>query len=70
MLNIPYLKNNLDLSNSKNKTYKHTSDKCFDSNSKTELDKKNYFIKNRQKEQEKIKKEKLENINEEKNMVI
>ena len=68
MLNIPKLKNNLDLSNSKNKTNKYTSDKYFDSNSKTELDKKNSFIKNKQKEQEKIKKEKLENISEEKNI--
>ena len=67
MLNNPKLKNNLNLSNSKNKTYKNTSDKYFDSNSKTEINKKNSFFKNRQKEQEKIKKEKLENLNEEKN---
>ena len=68
MLNAPKLKNNLDLSNSKNKAYKCTSDKNFNSNSKTEISKKNSFIKNRLKEQDKVKKEKLENINEEKNI--
>jgi len=68
ILDIPKKKNNLNLSNSKNKTYKHTTDKYFDSISKTEINKKNSFIKNRIKEQEKTKKEKLENINEEKNI--
>ena len=66
MLNIPKLKNNHDLSNNKNKTYKYISDKYFDSNSKTEVNNKNSFFKNKQKEQDKIKKEKLQNINEEK----
>ena len=56
MINNSKLKNNLYLSNSKNKTYKYTLDKYFDSNSKTELDKKNDFIKNRQKEQKKSRK--------------
>ena len=66
MINNSKLKNNLYLSNSKNKTYKNTLDKYFDSNSKTEISKKNSFIKIRLKEQDRFKKEKLENINEEK----
>ena len=58
MINNSKLKNNLYLSNSKNKTYKNTLDKYFDSNSKTEISKKNSFIKIRLKEKDRFKKEK------------